>query len=1083
MAITGMVRGLLYWNGQGTAIYERLGLNYKGSVGSKSYWLPVNVLDLAAFRHDLLYYSPNPITRSYADEVYIEESKGKSTTPDFIKSVSQQTIMVQNLYRTYSEASGASVRQTVAAEALSRKITAWSAILMNPHRTRAQSTALFKEIAKLHMFTNVFDTEMGSSLKNTYKVVMERAYRTFEETPEWKRIRTKNKGVVDAYNKYLKDVGHFDDEDNFIVKPQLSGAEQSKAIKDYKVFFHKFKKYIEWTNTEYKDFPAFKPYALPELNEERLDVVADPVPLEEPPAIKKEDVIKIQEFDKKSSSHIYSSVSSSPSLPETMPRKPEPQQPMRPIPRPDNIVEVEIGVGPARQPPPPPPGKPPKKSKKKRKKTKKGGLKGPNKKPKTPSDGKTEAIPNKKPKTPSDGKTEAIPDGKLLEEKLSRSYEKMINDDDPESYQRLVDFAQKSLSNLKMVSRIVNTSRPFPKGSPFYVTSIKTLKNHLGASAYLYYATKAVPADVKKESKELYDTFISRSDPTGKTWVTRRGLDSFMLKSGKRFMKNLPKKDALKVISAINKREELMGMPPISIAKKSKADLNDIIQGYPMDDLNIYMRLPHLEEASQESKIQAGLRKEGRERHKGSKEGIASELTGKSTEDVVRDTFAADLKKVESKRIMEVSGTDIIYKPVEYFKPGMSADDLKKTFQRMIADTVQQKKLSDALQSIRDLEAFRINTPIGRKDMLAKAIKKINTTPDMVQWAIDHLEDSGVVSALHRTITGDETKDTTAASLMNTLDQITLLSDDKLDELDTFLQEFDTLIVPDIKKDLGDALKETVGKPADVRVLPKGVTIQPIDEKKTATQTHESKVETEMKKQRLLDVRLEKKTADKDEMSALVKEEETLMKDLKAATIKKKGVPKETKTRSHRTGALRPHFKNTTAKAVEQAIGETPEQQAKDFTNWFVFDIPVDQTGVGSSAKNPLVSQNEAREKFLGEGTLFRHFNQTYELTGGIEERKDFFTQHSRLIKAGVNRGLLTKKVLSEEESFLKKFDKDNNGLFPQDQSKRELNHWHDQYQTPNDFFGGVMYPLQSTTNPSILIGDIEKNSNLFPKV
>ena len=60
------------WNGPGTKIYDRISLKYKGKVGTKSYWLPINKLDMQAFQHDLLYYSPNNIVRAYADSTYVE---------------------------------------------------------------------------------------------------------------------------------------------------------------------------------------------------------------------------------------------------------------------------------------------------------------------------------------------------------------------------------------------------------------------------------------------------------------------------------------------------------------------------------------------------------------------------------------------------------------------------------------------------------------------------------------------------------------------------------------------------------------------------------------------------------------------------------------------------------------------------------------------------------------------------------------------------------------------------------------------------------------------------------------------------
>lgn len=67
------------WNGPFTQNMERMALTYDGNVGTESFFLPANELDLAAFVHDLEYFSPSPIARAYADNKYyknyIEGSK------------------------------------------------------------------------------------------------------------------------------------------------------------------------------------------------------------------------------------------------------------------------------------------------------------------------------------------------------------------------------------------------------------------------------------------------------------------------------------------------------------------------------------------------------------------------------------------------------------------------------------------------------------------------------------------------------------------------------------------------------------------------------------------------------------------------------------------------------------------------------------------------------------------------------------------------------------------------------------------------------------------------------------------------
>ena len=64
------------FNGPGTQVANRLSLNYKGGVGTSTYWLPKNKLDYEAFKHDLFYYSPRPADQLYADSEYVKNTGG-----------------------------------------------------------------------------------------------------------------------------------------------------------------------------------------------------------------------------------------------------------------------------------------------------------------------------------------------------------------------------------------------------------------------------------------------------------------------------------------------------------------------------------------------------------------------------------------------------------------------------------------------------------------------------------------------------------------------------------------------------------------------------------------------------------------------------------------------------------------------------------------------------------------------------------------------------------------------------------------------------------------------------------------------
>ena len=177
-------------------------------------------------------------------------------------------------------------------------------------------------------------------------------------------------------------------------------------------------------------------------------------------------------------------------------------------------------------------------------------------------------------------------------------------------------------------------------------------------------------------------------------------------------------------------------------------------------------------------------------------------------------------------------------------------------------------------------------------------------------------------------------------------------------------------------------------------------------------------------------------------------------------------------------GMLRPHFKNTTKKAVDQALNKSPEEQIKDFTNFFIFDIPSDQTGQGSSETNPFVKQNEQREAFIRLGEIKQDFNTTYNIFEGVNEDKRFWGEHPKL--SHVQAEFTENKNKSEEAEFLKTFNQGNNGLFTQDQSRQEVSKWQPIYQTPNNFFKGTLYPFQKTTNDTLFVSKFKSNLNYF---
>jgi hypothetical protein len=184
-------------------------------------------------------------------------------------------------------------------------------------------------------------------------------------------------------------------------------------------------------------------------------------------------------------------------------------------------------------------------------------------------------------------------------------------------------------------------------------------------------------------------------------------------------------------------------------------------------------------------------------------------------------------------------------------------------------------------------------------------------------------------------------------------------------------------------------------------------------------------------------------------------------------------------TATKRTGLLGPHLANDTTKAVKEQLDKTPEQQIKDISNWYIFDVPTSSTGQGTKIDNPLVAQNVMREKMLLDGaTLFTSLSN-YTLQEGPFERQDFFHQHPELTKAGIGRGMFEVETEQTKEQFLEKFNDGNNGLFSQDQTREEVSDFQNIYQKPARLIGGADYKLDFTNNRGIKHTDKVWLSNL----
>jgi hypothetical protein len=278
------------------------------------------------------------------------------------------------------------------------------------------------------------------------------------------------------------------------------------------------------------------------------------------------------------------------------------------------------------------------------------------------------------------------------------------------------------------------------------------------------------------------------------------------------------------------------------------------------------------------------------------------------------------------------------------------------------------------------------------------------------------------------------------------------------------MEKFNKSVIKDASDFFAEA-ETIINSPADISKLPPKVKpsmVKPEDILTPLDRYNKQKAEL-LKKMKDEDY---EKLKTKKNMGTATAEEQDKLKDIEQSQEALKKLEPEAKkeqakkssdiskrtTATQRSGKVRPHFLNPTQKAVEDAIGETVEEQIKDIKNWYIFDLPEYSTGVGNKYENPLVKQNEQRDMMLVDRTDIFSGQTTYLLSEGVEERKDFYmSSRPALTKGSIGRGLFEVEVDETEEQFLQRFNEGSNGLFSQDQTKMEVSDFKNIYQTPPD--------------------------------
>ena len=272
------------WVGPGTEIMDRISLSYKGKVGTVTYWLPKDKLDLAAFKHDIAYYSPSNDERIKADYELLStvDAPSRSATVDILISTQMagrglqelftaRKSFLENMEGLQSLASSINLLASVAPIKGRGSIAGW---LFNP-RTGIMPQSI-KDFARTHL--GIRGTRVGRRqkdyIRNTilrlgivfsgtaYRNIHELVTSVIEKTDILKKSEHEKAvdKVYDKYLEYLDTIGEFREGEFVLTKK----GDSSK----YEEFFNEFKDYIEDMNKTIKK--KNQRYKIPVLNSVNL---------------------------------------------------------------------------------------------------------------------------------------------------------------------------------------------------------------------------------------------------------------------------------------------------------------------------------------------------------------------------------------------------------------------------------------------------------------------------------------------------------------------------------------------------------------------------------------------------------------------------------------------------------------------------------------------------------------------------------------------------------------------------------------------------------------------------------------------
>jgi hypothetical protein len=195
----------------------------------------------------------------------------------------------------------------------------------------------------------------------------------------------------------------------------------------------------------------------------------------------------------------------------------------------------------------------------------------------------------------------------------------------------------------------------------------------------------------------------------------------------------------------------------------------------------------------------------------------------------------------------------------------------------------------------------------------------------------------------------------------------------------------------------------------------------------------------------------------------------------------------ETKQSTQRTGKLGPHDVNDTKKITNAIFKKSEEEQIREISNWTLFDLPSGYYGTGNKFDNPWVKQDIDHQQFLfGDATLWMDW-ESYLLTDGVNERKNFYMDHPLLQQKQINQVYQEKLWDNQKYSFYDSYNTESkyntNLFFPVINTPEELNDFKNIYPGNPGYAGNTPYnQFQNIDNLSVIDTNDTwlNNNNIF---